>query len=209
MGKVRADISVSVDGYVAGPRQTRENPLGEGGEGLHEWAVALEVFRERHGEEGGVVNASDQVMREAVAGVGAGIMGRGMFAGTGPWDETWTGWWGENPPFHVPTFVLTHHRREPLTVSDTTFVFVGDGIDAACAQARKAAGDKDILIHGGARTIDQALAAGLVDELDLHVVPVVLGGGSRLLADVPPQLTFEQVRVIEAPGVTHLKYRVK
>jgi dihydrofolate reductase len=211
MSKVRADISVSVDGYVAGPNQTMENPLGEGGEGLHEWAVQLEAWRQAHGEEGGEVNASSQVMAERQANVGAGIMGRNMFFGggrSGPWDESWTGWWGEDPPFHVPTFVLTRHPRKPVTLSDTTFIFVTDGIKLAYEQAREAAGDKDVTIHGGAQTINQYLAAGLLDELELHVVPVILGGGARLLDNVGPQVKLEQVRAIESAGVTHLKYRV-
>ncbi|WP_116040339.1 dihydrofolate reductase family protein [Amycolatopsis palatopharyngis] len=211
MSKVRADISVSVDGYVAGPDQSIDNPLGEGGEGLHDWVVALEAWREAHGKKGGEVNASTQVMAQRQAGVGAGIMGRNMFFGggrTGPWDEAWTGWWGEDPPFHVPTFVLTHHPREPLSLSDTTFVFVTGGITSALEQAREAAGDGDVLVHGGARTIDQFLAAGLLDELELHVVPVILGGGARLLDSLSPQINLEQVRTIEAPGVTHVKYRV-
>jgi dihydrofolate reductase len=211
MSKVRSDISVSVDGYVAGPNQTMENPLGEGGEGLHEWAFQLEAWRRAHGEEGGEVNASSQVMDERQANVGAGIMGRNMFFGggrTGPWDESWTGWWGEDPPFHVPTFVLTRHPRKPVTLSDTTFIFVTDGIKSAYEKAREAAGDKDVMIHGGAQTINQYLAAGLLDELELHVVPVILGGGARLLDDVGPQVKLEQVRAIESAGVTHLKYRV-
>jgi dihydrofolate reductase len=211
MSKVRADISVSVDGYVAGPNQTMETPLGEGGEGLHEWAVQLEGWRRAHGEEGGVVNASSQVMDERQANVGAGIMGRNMFFGggrTGPWDESWTGWWGEDPPFHVPTFVLTRHPRKPVTLSDTTFIFVTDGIRSAYEQARQAAGDKDVTVHGGAQAIGQYLAAGLLDELELHVVPVILGGGARLLDNVGAQVKLEQVRAIESAGVTHLKYRV-
>lgn len=208
MTKLRADISVSLDGYVAGPHQTRENPLGEGGERLHDWVVQLEAWRRAHGEEGGEVNVSTQLVEERQANIGAGIMGRNMFAGPGQWDESWIGWWGENPPFHVPTFVLTHHQREPLTLSDTTFVFVADGIKSAYEQACEAAGDQDVMIHGGAQTINQFLDAGLLDELELHVVPIVLGGGARLLENVTPRLTFEQVRAIEAPGVTHLKYRV-
>jgi dihydrofolate reductase len=188
-----------------------ENPLGEGGEGLHEWAFQLEAWRRAHGEEGGEVNASSQVVDERQANVGAGIMGRNMFFGggrTGPWDESWTGWWGEDPPFHVPTFVLTRHPRKPVTLSDTTFIFVTDGIKSAYEQAREAAGDKDVMIHGGAQTINQYLAAGLLDELELHVVPVILGGGARLLDDVGPQVKLEQVRAIESASVTHLKYRV-
>ncbi|SFB42979.1 Dihydrofolate reductase [Amycolatopsis marina] len=211
MSKVRADISVSVDGYVAGPDQSMENPLGEGGERLHDWAVGLEAWREAHGKAGGEVNASTQVMEERQTDVGAGIMGRNMFFGggrSGLWDESWTGWWGEDPPFHVPTFVLTHHPRRSMSLSDTTYIFVTDGIESAHEQAREAAGDGDVMVHGGAQTINQYLAAGLLDELELHVVPVVLGGGARLLDNLSPRVNLEQVRAIEAPGVTHLKYRV-
>jgi dihydrofolate reductase len=210
MSKVRFHISVSADGYVAGPNQSEENPLGEGGESLHDWVVALRAFREPHGMEGGEVNESSAVWEEATAGVGAEIMGRGMFGGgPGPWgDDPWRGWWGEDPPFHMPVFVLTHHGRDPLTLSDTTFTFVTDGIESALEQARAAADGKDVTIGGGADVINQYLAAGLVDELELHVVPLILGGGARLFEGVGPELTLEQVRAVEAPGVTHLKYRV-
>jgi dihydrofolate reductase len=209
MTKLRTHISVSADGYVAGPDQTLDEPLGKGGEGLHEWVVALAAWRERHGKEGGEVNASSAVLDEAEENVGAEIMGRGKFGpGPGPWpDEPWNGWWGDEPPFHKPVFVLTNHEREPLTLSDTTFTFVTDGIEAALELARDAAGDRDVMLGGGADSINQYLAAGLVDELELHVVPVLLGGGSRLFEGVGP-LQMEQVRSIEAPGVTHLKYRV-
>jgi dihydrofolate reductase len=150
-------------------------------------------------------------MAEGNANVGAEIMGRGKFgpATRGPWgDDPWQGWWGDEPPFHKPVFVLTHHPREPLTLSDTTFTFVTDGIESALAQAREAAGDKDVFLGGGAAMINEYLAAGLVDELELHVVPIILGGGARLLDGVGPDVKLEQVRVVEAPGVTHLKYRV-
>ena len=209
MSKVRVHISVSADGYVAGPNQSLEQPLGEGGERLHDWAVGLRAFREPHGLEGGEVNASTPVVEESVANVGAEIMGRGKFGGgPGPWsDDPWRGWWGENPPFHMPVFVLTHHERQPLTLADTTFTFVTDGIEAALEQARTAAGEKDVVIGGGADAIDQYLAAGLVDELELSVVPVLLGCGARLFDGVGP-LELEQVRAVGAPGVTHLKYRV-
>jgi dihydrofolate reductase len=209
MGKVRCNISISLDGYAAGPNQSLENPLGEGAERLHDWVVGLEVWRKAHGMEGGEVNASTPVLAESIANVGAGIMGRNMFGGgQGPWgDEPWTGWWGEDPPFHTPIFVLTHHPREPLTLSDTMFVFVTEGIESALEQARAAAGDKDVTINGGAATIQQYLAAGLLDEIELHVTPVILGSGERLLDSIG-QVTLEQVRAIEAPGVTHLKYRV-
>ncbi len=210
MSTVRVHIAVSVDGYVAGPNQSLENPLGEGGERLHEWAFALRAFREPHGMEGGEVSASTPVLEEALANVGAEIMGRGKFGGgPGPWaDEPWRGWWGETPPFHMPVFVLTHHPREPLTLADTTFAFVTDGIESALDQARKAAAGKDVVIGGGASVVNQYLAAGLVEELELNIVPLVLGGGARLLEGVGPDRELEQVRAIEAPGVTHLKYRV-
>ena len=209
MSNVRAHISVSADGYVAGPNQSLDNPLGEGGESLHDWVVVLATWREHHGREGGEVNASTAVMDEATANVGAQIMGRGMFGGgPGGWgDDPWPGWWGDDPPFHMPVFVLTHHEREPLTLTDTTFTFVTDGIEAALEQAKAGAGEQDVAISGGADVINQYLAAGLVDELELHVAPLVLGGGARLLEGVG-SITLEQVRAVEAPGVTHVKYRV-
>jgi dihydrofolate reductase len=211
MSKVRADIATSVDGYVAGPNQTQADPLGEGGEALHDWLVRLKAWRERAGMEGGEENVSSRVVDEVNTNVGAEIMGRGKFgpAARGPWgDDPWQGWWGDDPPFHKPVFVLTHHERMPLTLSDTTFTFVTDGIESALEQARKAAGDKDVFIGGGAETIDRYLAAGLLDELELHVTPIILGGGARLFAGVGPDIKLEVVRVIDAPGVTHIKYRV-
>jgi len=210
MSKVRTHISTSLDGYVAGPNESEENPLGEGGEELHEWVVELKEWREGHGKEGGEENASTPIVEEANANVGAEIMGRGKFGppGGGPWgDDPWSGWWGDDPPFHKPVFVLTHHEREPLTLSDTTFSFVTDGIESALAQAREAAGEGDVFLGGGADSIDQYLAAGLVDEVELHVVPILLGGGARLLEGVG-DLKLEQLRAVEAPGVAHLKYRV-
>ena len=210
MSKVRVHISVSLDGYVAGPNQSEENPLGEGGERLHEWVTRLKAWRELHGMEGGEDNVSSAIVQEEKDNVGAEIMGRGMFGPPegGPWVETWRGWWGEDPPFHKPVFVVTHHEREPLTLSDTTFTFVTDGIESALGQAREAAGDKDVFIGGGASIINQYLTAGLVDEIELHVVPQVLGSGARLLEGVGPAIKLEQLRALEAPGVTHLKYRV-
>jgi dihydrofolate reductase len=210
MSKVRVHISVSADGYVAGPNQSLENPLGEGGEGLHEWLIVLQAWRAPHGLEGGEVNVSTTVAEESQANVGAEIMGRGKFGGgPGPWsDEPWTGWWGDEPPFHMPVFVLTHHEREPLTLSDTTFTFVTGGIEEALEQARSAAAGKDVFLGGGASIINQYLAAGHVDELELHVVPIVLGGGARLFDGVGQGVKLEQTRAVEAPGVTHLKYRV-
>jgi len=207
MSKLRVHITVSADGYVAGPNQSEENPLGEGGASLHDWAFALRAFREPHGMEGGEVNAS---VEEALANVGAEIMGRGKFGGgPGPWgSDPWPGWWGESPPFHMPVFVLTHHEREPLTLSDTTFTFITDGIESALEQARAAAAGKDVTVGGGADVINQYLAAGLVDELELNIVPLVLGGGARLFEGLGPDLALEQVRAVDGPGVTHLKYRL-
>jgi dihydrofolate reductase len=210
MSKVRAHISVSLDGYVAGPNQSHEVPLGEGGESLHDWMLELKAWRDPHGREGGEENASTAIFEEERDNVGAEIMGRGKFGPPegGPWDESWHGWWGEDPPFHMPVFVLTHHEREPLTLTDTTFTFVTDGIESALAQAREAAGDKDVFLGGGADLINQYLAAGLVDELELHIAPILLGGGSRLFEGVGPDLKLEELRAVEAPGVAHLKYRV-
>jgi dihydrofolate reductase len=208
---VLIDISMSLDGYIAGPNPSQEDPLGEGGEGLHEWAVALSSWRESHGKSGGERNADDEVMAEGIERQGAVIMGRGMFGGgPGPWgEEPWNGWWGDDPPFGMPVFVLTHHQREPLTLSDTTFTFVTDGIDAALEQAKEAAGDKDVLIAGGADAAQQYLRSGHVDELQIHVAPVLLGGGTRLLEGLDPGTELELSRVVDSPAVTHLKYRVR
>jgi dihydrofolate reductase len=211
MSKVRAHISISLDGYVAGPDQTQEAPLGKGGEQLHEWMFGTRAWREPHGLEGGEENANSAIIAEAQADVGAEIMGRGKFGPPerGPWgDDPWPGWWGDDPPFHKPVFVVTHHAREPLTLSDTTFTFVTDGIESALALAREAAGEQDVFIGGGAAIINQYLAAGLLDEIELHVVPTLLGGGERLFAGVGQGVHLEQVRAVEAPGVTHLTYRV-
>jgi len=211
MSKVRVHISTSLDGYVAGPNQSQEEPLGVGGEGLHEWVVSTKSWREAVGMEGGEDNISSAVVDEEKANVGAEIMGRGKFgpATRGSWgDEPWRGWWGDDPPFHKPVFVLTHHEREPLILTDTTFTFVTDGIDSALEQAREAAGDKDVFIGGGADVINQYLAAGVVDEIELHIAPILLGGGARLFEGVGPKVKLEEIRAIDAPGVAHLKYRV-
>jgi dihydrofolate reductase len=211
MSRVRFSISMSLDGYVAGPNQSVKDPLGVGGEQLHEWAVPLAAFRRTHGKEGGEVNASSAILEEMFQNVGAVIMGRGMFGGgSGAWNPQWKGWWGDNPPFHMPVFVLTHHRRAPLPMKGgTTFHFVTDGIQSALQQARRAAGGKDVIIGGGARVVQQYLAGGLVDEMTVSVVPIFLGGGDRLFDNVSgPDQRLEQVRVVEAPGVTHLRYRV-
>ncbi len=213
MSKLRCHISISLDGFVAGPNQSDENPLGEGGERLHDWVVPLAAWRKPHGKEGGEVNESTRVMEETAENIGASVMGRNMFGppGGGDWgDEEWKGWWGDEPPYHNDVFILTHYRRDPVEMDGgTTFHFVTDGIERALERAREAAGGEDVKLWGGAEVIQQYLAAGLLDELELHVVPVLLGGGARLfdnLADADVRL--EQVRAVEAPGVTHLKYRV-
>jgi dihydrofolate reductase len=212
VAKLRFQISISLDGFIAGPNPTVDDPLGEGGEQLHEWVIKLAAWRQPHGREGGEVNASTPVMEEALENVGASVMGRNMFGGgPGPWgDDPWGGWWGDEPPFHTPVFVLTHHEREPLEKEGgTTFTFVTDGIESALAQAKQAAGGKDVSLGGGADVAKQYLAAGLIDELDLNVVPVLLGGGTRLFDNLEgSDIALEQLRVIEAPGVTHIKYRV-
>jgi dihydrofolate reductase len=211
MAKLRLDISISLDGYVAGPNPTEENPLGVGGEQLHEWALGLEAWRRPHGLPGGEINESSRVMEESQANLGATVMGRNMFGGEGSWDaKPWDGWWGDEPPFHMPVFVLTHHDREPLVKDGgTTFTFVTDGIESALEQAEEAAGGKDIALAGGADVAQQFLRAELVDEMQLHVVPVLLGGGTRLLDNLEStKLELECIRVVAAPGVTHLKYRV-
>jgi dihydrofolate reductase len=210
VSRLRFHISISLDGYVAGPNQSEEDPIGEHGMQLHEWIFGLEAWRKSHGEEGGEVNPSSEVVEAMLENVGATIMGRNMFGGRGPWgDDPWMGWWGDDPPFHHPVFVLTHHAREPLTMQGgTTFTFVTDGVESALEQAREAAGRKDITLGGGADVARQYLRAGLVDEIQLNVTPVLLGSGERLFDDVGADLRLEPTGVIEAPGVAHLSYRV-
>jgi dihydrofolate reductase len=210
MGKVKAQISISVDGYLAGPNQGEEHPLGEGGMALHEWVFELKAWREPHGREGGEVNASGDVLEEVTAGTGAVIMGRNMFGPVrGPWTEPlWNGWWGDEPPFHSPVFVLTHYEREPLTLGETTFHFVTEGPQRAVELAREAAGDKDVSVGGGGETIQQLLRAGLLDEILVNQVPVILGDGIRLFDGIPPTVKLEQTRVVEGPEAAHLFYSV-
>jgi dihydrofolate reductase len=215
MTKLRCSLSISLDGYLAGPVQSVDHPLGVGGLQLHDWAFPLAAFRREHGgdEATGEVNASTQIIEEAVANVGAVIMGRNMFGGyPGPWrdDPPWTGWWGDNPPYHVPVYVLTHYPRVPLVMQGgTTFHFVTDGIAVALAAARETAGKRDIVIAGGANVVQQCLAAGALDEVSVSIVPLLLGAGERLFDNLGARAPrLEQVRVIEAPGVTHIRYRV-
>jgi len=209
MTSVRCQISVSLDGFVAGPNQSPENPIGEGGMRLHEWAFATDSWRAQQGLPGGERSADSEVIDEVFQGVGAYIMGRKMFGGgAGPWDEAWAGWWGEDPPFHAPVFVLTHHPREPLSMQGgTTFTFVTNGIQSALEQARTAAGEEDVAIAGGASAVQQYIAGGLLDELYVHIAPVVLGAGERLLENVGDPV-LEPVKVIASPAVTHIKYRI-
>jgi dihydrofolate reductase len=206
MSLVTCQISVSLDGYVAGPDQSLENPIGRGGMRLHEWAFATDAWREQHGEEGGERSVDSEVAAEVMQGIGAFVMGRKMFGDVR--DPSWRGWWDEDPPFHAPVYVLTHHEREPLEMQGgTTFHFVTSGIEAALEQARAAAGEQNVSIAGGASTVNQYLAAGLLDDLYLHVVPVVLGAGERLFEDVGDP-TLEPVKVVASPAVTHVKYRI-
>ena len=210
MSKLRFKISMSLDGFVAGPNQSVENPLGVGGMRLHEWVFPLKAWRETHGMEGGEVNESSKVVEESLQNIGATIMGRNMFGGhPGTWDakKPWNGWWGDNPPFHHPVFVLTHHAREPLVMQgSTTFNFVTHGIAGALALARKAAGGKDIALAGGAKASQQYLVAGLVDEMEINLAPVLLGRGERLFERVDDLHGMELVRTVSTPNVVHLKF---
>ena len=212
MAKLRLNITMSLDGYVAGPDQDEENPLGVGGFGLHTWLFPLKEFQDMHGGEGGETNASSAVVQEWWVNLGATIMGRNMFGPIrGEWpDESWRGWWGEEPPYHHPVFVLTHHAREPLEMQGgTRFEFVTDGIESALERAKDAAQGRDVSLAGGASVVNQYLAAGLVDEIDLSISPVILGGGERLFDGLERgSLELTQIRAVDAPGVTHIKYQV-
>ena len=212
MSKLRLSITMSLDGYVAGPDQSEENPLGIGGMELHKWFFPLQAFQDMHGGEGGEVNASSAVVEERWENIGATIMGRNMFGPVrGPWpDESWRGWWGEDPPYHHPVFVLTYHPRDPLEMEGgTTFHFISDGIESALAQAKDAARGRDVSLAGGASVVNQYLATRLVDEIDLSIAPVILGAGARLFEGVDPTaLKLKQIRAVDAPGVTHIKYEV-
>jgi dihydrofolate reductase len=212
VGKVVVDISMSLDGFVAGPNPTLEEPLGSGGELLHDWATSTESWREAHGLEGGERNADSEIMREGFASVGAFVMGRKMFSGgSGPWgeDPNSRGWWGDEPPFHAPVYVLTHHPRDEEEMDGgTTFFFVTDGIESAVEAGRAAAGERDVAVAGGADVVQQALAAGLVDEIQVHVAPVLLGGGTRLFGKGEEPIRFEATRVLSSPRAAHLRYVV-
>jgi dihydrofolate reductase len=211
MSKLRLKISMSLDGFVAGPQQSIENPLGLGGERLHEWVVSLRSWRSAHGMEGGEENESSAVVEQSIENIGATIMGRNMFGGhPGPWisQDPWTGWWGANPPFHHPVFVLTHHARAPLQLEGgTTFTFVTEGIETALSQARRAANGADVSLAGGALAARQFLVAGLVDEMLIHLVPILLGSGERLFDGAGTDLHgLKLVRTVAASNVTHLYF---
>jgi dihydrofolate reductase len=213
MGNVRLEIAVSLDGFMAGSNQRVDNALGDNGEALHEWMTKLEAFARMHGEDdaGGLTNENTQFVENMFVGVGAGVMGRNMFGGhPGPWkDEAWEGWWGDEPPYRCPTFVVTNHEREPLVKGETTFYFVTEGVEVAIERAKEAAGDLDVSMHGGPSVINQALAAGLVDEMIVHIAPVFLGSGERVFTDLGSNLPkLEQVEAFGGPGVTHIRYRI-
>jgi len=211
VSKLRLKISMSLDGYVAGPSQSVDNPLGIGGMRPHEWAFALAIFREQHELDGGEINESTRVVEESLSNIGATVMGRNMFGGhPGRWDpkKPWNGWWGTNPPFHHPVFVLTHHERKPLVLEGgTTFTFVTNGIESALEQARRAARGKDGSLGGGAKAAQQYLVAGLVDEMEISLVPALLGSGERLFDGVGDDLHgLKLVRTVAGPQVVHLRF---
>jgi dihydrofolate reductase len=202
------NLTVSLDGYVAGPGQSLEHPLGRGGERLHDWAFATRTFRAMHGMEGGAIGVDDDFAAAGHAGIGATIMGRNMFGPIrGPWGSAeWKGWWGDNPPYHHPVFVLTHHPRPLLEMEGgTTFHFVTGGIQDALDRARAAAADRDVLIGGGATTVQQYLRAGLVDEMHLVIVPVILGGGARLFDDIAAMPGYECAQTASTPAALHVR----
>jgi dihydrofolate reductase len=203
MGKVHVDMSMSLDGFVAGPNAGPHNALGDGGHRIQQWLYDVESWRERQTLEGGQTNQDDEVYKETSSRTGAYVMGRRMF------DEGEVGW-ADPPPFRAPVFVLTRHAREPWVRQEgTTFTFVTDDIQSALKQARAAAGEKDIQISGGAAIVRQYIEAGMVDELQIHLAPVLLGDGVRLFDGIDPDaVELEVTRVIDSPRVTHLKYRV-
>jgi dihydrofolate reductase len=210
MPKLRVhNISLSLDGYAAGPDQGPDQPLGEGASGLHEWAFATKSFRDTHGLDGGAEGLDDRFAAQGDAGIGATIMGRNMFGPVrGPWgDENWRGWWGEDPPFHHPVFVLTHHRQPSIAMAGgTTFHFVDDGIESALERAVDAADGEDVRLGGGAATIQQYLAAGLIDEMHLAIVPVLLRRGERLFDHLGGgPVGYECVEFAGSTSVMHVR----
>jgi len=212
MPKVRvAGFSISIDGFGAGPEQSLENPLGKRGLELHQWFFGTKMFRAMIGQEGGADGLDQDYAARAMDGFGAFILGRNMFGPVrGPWpDDSWKGWWGDNPPYHAPTFVLTHHARAPIVMAGgTTFHFVTDGIQSALTQANAAAGGKDVKIGGGVSTVRQYLQAGLIDELHFALAPVVLGRGEAMFAGIDlPALGFRVVERAASEHATHVVLR--
>lgn len=207
---VRA-FSISLDGFGAGAQQSLENPLGVGGRALHEWAWETRTFRRMFGQDGGSTGVDEGFAARSFENIGAWILGRNMFGPIrGPWpDETWKGWWGPNPPYHVPTFVLTHHRRDSLTMEGgTTFHFVTDGIEGALERARSAANGKDVRIGGGVATIQQYLRARLIDELHIAISPALLGSGERLFAGLDMvELGYRCAEHVATEKATHVVLR--
>lgn len=211
MSRLILDITMSVDGYVAGPNPREEAPLGDGGMRLHEWVFGLAAWRRSQGMAGGEASRDSEIVEETQAAPGAIIMGRGMFGGgDGAWDASWEGYWGEDPPYGMPVFVLTHHARDPLVMKGgTTFTFVTDGLESALEQARAVAGGKDVALAGGANVVQQYVRRGLLDEFQVHVVPLLLGDGVGLFDHLGGEpIDLEIVRVVDSPAVTHLRYRI-
>jgi dihydrofolate reductase len=211
MPKLRVhNFAVSIDGFAAGPGQDADNPLGVGGLRLHEWVFATRAWNERQGTDGGTEGLDDKFLNEGDAGIGATVIGRNMFGPIrGEWpDETWTGWWGDDPPYHHPVFVLTHHPRASITMQGgTTFHFVTDGIDVALKQAFEAAAGNDVRLGGGVATIQQYLRAGLVDEMHLAIVPILLGGGERLFDNLDGgSAGYECIQLVSSPSVVHARF---
>lgn len=211
MPKTKASITISLDGYMAGPNQSEANPLGEGGEALHEWAYKQAAFSEMHGRgDEGKHGVDNDMLRPALVDLGAVVMGRNMFGPVrGAWpDEEWKGWWGDDPPFHCPVYVLTHHAREPVELEGgNSFHFVTEGIEKAMAEAKEAAGDRDVTIGGGAYTLQQGIVGGVLDEIVVHQVPLLLGGGERLFDHIPATHKVELTSVVEGEEALHLTYR--
>lgn len=209
MPKLRVhNLAMSLDGYVAGPDQSLDNPLGVGGPALHEWAMATRSWRSTHGTDGGDVGIDDRFIAAGDAGIGATIMGRNMFGPIrGPWtDEQWKGWWGDEPPYHHPVFVLTHHARQPITMlGGTTFNFVTDGIESALKRAFEAAAGNDVRLGGGAATVQQYLRAGLIDEMHVAFVPILLGSGERLFDDDAAAGGYTCAEFVSSPSVAHVR----
>jgi dihydrofolate reductase len=209
MAKLRVHcFSISLDGYGAGPKQSLDNPLGVGGEELHQWFVGTRTFKQMAGRDGGTTGIDDDFAARGFKNVGACILGRNMFGPVrGPWpDDSWKGWWGDNPPYHTPVFVLTHHPRPSITMEGgTTFHFVTDGIEAALARAKEAANGQDVQLGGGAATLRAYLCARLIDEMHFAISPILLGSGEHLFAGVDlPKLGYECTEHVQTPNATHV-----